>query len=102
VLRTLPLAPRGAAQNVAQLRCAPLLLGDRGSPALDRAAVAETLTRLAVLDVIAPQIRELDINPLIVGPAGVIALDAKVRIAGPQEPPRRRDPVTDDYQRRLG
>jgi acyl-CoA synthetase (NDP forming)/GNAT superfamily N-acetyltransferase len=102
VLRTLPLAPGGAADMVDELRCAPLLHGHRGSPALDRAAVAETLTRLAVLDVIAPQLRELDINPLIVGPAGVIALDAKVRIAGLDEPPRRRDPVADDYQRQLG
>jgi acyl-CoA synthetase (NDP forming) len=102
VLRTLPLAPGGASEMVDELRCAPLLYGHRGSPALDRAAVAEMLARIAMLDVIAPQIRELDINPLIVGPAGVIALDAKVRLADPNEPPRRRDPVSDDYQRQLG
>jgi acyl-CoA synthetase (NDP forming)/L-amino acid N-acyltransferase YncA len=102
VLRTLPLAPGGAAEMVDDLRCAPLLHGHRGSPALDREAVAEMLTRIAALDVIAPQIRELDINPLIVGQAGVVALDAKVRVAGPNEPVGRRDPVNDDYQRQLG
>jgi acyl-CoA synthetase (NDP forming)/GNAT superfamily N-acetyltransferase len=102
VLRTLPLAPGGAEEMVDELRCAPLLHGHRGSPALDRAAVAEMLIRIAALDVIAPQIRELDINPLVVGEHGVIALDAKVRIATPGEPSRRRDPVTDDYQRQLG
>jgi acyl-CoA synthetase (NDP forming)/GNAT superfamily N-acetyltransferase len=102
VLHTLPLAPGSAAEMVERLRCAPLLRGHRGSPALDRAAVAEMLDRIAALDVIAPQIRELDINPLIVGRTGVIALDAKVRVACPDEPARRRDPVNDDYQRALG
>jgi acyl-CoA synthetase (NDP forming) len=102
VLRTLPLAPGGADEMVDELRCAPMLHGHRGSPALDRAGVAEMLHRIAVLDVIAPQIRELDINPLLVGRHGVIALDAKVRVAGPDEPARRRDPVADDYQRQLG
>jgi hypothetical protein len=47
-------------------------------------------------------VRELDINPLIVGASGVIAVDAKVRLATPDEPLRRRDPVSDDYQRHLG
>jgi len=102
VLRTLPLAPGGAGEMVDELRCAPMLHGHRGSPALDRAAVAEMLSRIAVLDAIAPQIRELDINPLLVGREGVIALDAKIRVARPDEPARRRDPVTDDYQRQLG
>ena len=102
VLRTLPLAPGGADEMVNELRCAPLLHGHRGSPALDRAGVGALLSRIAALDVIAPQIRELDINPLRVGPAGVIALDARIRVAGPDEPERRRDPVNDDYQRRLG
>jgi succinyl-CoA synthetase beta subunit len=102
VLRTLPLAPGSAGEMVDELRCAPLLHGHRGSPALDRAAVAEMLTRIAALDEIAPQIRELDINPLIVGPAAVIALDAKARLAVPDEPAPRRDPENDDYQRHLG
>ena len=65
-------------------------------------AAADVLDRLGVLDVIAPQIRELDINPLIVGADGVIAVDAKIRLAAPGEPPRRRDLVNDDYQRQLG
>lgn len=101
-LRTLPLAPGSANEMVEELRCAPLLKGHRGSPALDQAGVTDVLVRLALLDVIAPQIRELDINPLVVGAAGVIAVAAKVRLATADEPARRRDPVNDDYQHQLG
>ena len=102
VLRTLPLAPGAAEQMIMDLRCAPMLYGHRGSPPLDRAAVAESLNRIALLDVIARQIRELDVNPLIVGRQGVVAVDAKVRIAVPGEPPRRRDYVHDQFERALG
>ena len=101
VLRTLPLAPGAAEQMIMELRCAPLLYGHRGSPALDRAAVAESLNRVALLDVIAPQIRELDVNPLVVGEQGVVAVDAKIRIAVPGEPPPLRDYVHDRYERAL-
>jgi hypothetical protein len=55
-----------------------------------------------LLDVIAPQIRELDVNPLVVGERGVVAVDAKVRIAVPGEPPPQRDYVHDQYERVLG
>jgi acyl-CoA synthetase (NDP forming)/GNAT superfamily N-acetyltransferase len=102
VLRTLPLAPGAAGTMLTELRCAPLLAGHRGSPALDRTAVAEVLSRIALLDSLAPQIRELDVNPLVVGEHGVSALDVRVRVAGPEEPARRRDPVNDDYERALG
>lgn len=102
VLRTLPLSDGDASDMVGQLRCAPLLSGHRGSPALDRLGVVAVLERIALLDTIAPQIRELGINPLIVSEQAVIAVDAKVRIAAPGEPRRRRDSVHDDYERSLG
>jgi acyl-CoA synthetase (NDP forming)/L-amino acid N-acyltransferase YncA len=101
VLRTVPLTPGSAAGMINELRCAPLLAGHRGSPTLNRAAIADVLARIALLDVIAPNIRELDINPLVVSESGVVAVDAKVRLAGTSETPRQRDPVNDDYQRRL-
>jgi len=102
VLRTLPLAPGTAERMIGDLRTAPLLYGHRGSPPLDTAAVADCVNRIALLDVIAPQIRELDVNPLVVGERGVVTVDAKVRIAVPGEPPPRRDYVHDRYERALG
>ena len=42
-------------------------------------AIALTLVKLSQLVADLPEIAELDINPLIADPSGVIALDARVR-----------------------
>jgi acyl-CoA synthetase (NDP forming)/RimJ/RimL family protein N-acetyltransferase len=100
VLRTLPLAPGGAAAMLAELRCAPLLGGYRGSPALDRSAAADALERLAHLARIAPDVVELDVNPLVVGEDGVTAVDVTVHVAPPGPGPGG-DPVGDRAVRTL-
>jgi acetyltransferase len=51
---------------------------DRGPADLD--AIADVLARLAQLALAAPEIRELDINPLLADAQGVIALDVRVRL----------------------
>lgn len=84
-----------------EMRCSPMLSGHQGSAALDRAAVATALTRLALLDVISPEVREVDLDPLIVGESGAFVTAARVRLATPDEPPGRRDSANDDYQRSL-
>jgi acyl-CoA synthetase (NDP forming) len=63
-----------------QLKSAALLRGFRGSPALDVRAAAEIVHRLGSLMLTAPQIREVDINPVIVYPQGqgAVALDALI------------------------
>jgi len=58
-----------------------LLQGCRGKPAANTEAVAEVLVRLGQLAADHPEIRELDINPLLADSAGVVALDARLRIA---------------------
>jgi hypothetical protein len=102
VLRTLPLDSGAITSMIAELRSAPLLFGHRGSPALDVPALADAITRIALLDAIAPQLRELDVNPLTIHEDGVTAVDVKVRLATPDEPLRQRDPVAEDYSRALG
>ncbi len=62
-------------------RVARLLAGYRDRPPADREAIARTLVRLSELIVDHPEIVELDINPLLADEQGVIALDARVRIA---------------------
>jgi acyl-CoA synthetase (NDP forming) len=99
VLRTLPLAAADAAAMLDELRCAPLLRGHRGSPPLDRAAVADVLVRLATLARIAPDVVELDVNPLAVAEAGVTAVDVRVRVAA--GPPASRDSVGERAARAL-
>ncbi len=63
-----------------KLRCGPLLDGFRGSPALDVSAVAEVVAKIGNLMRIAPEIIEIDINPLVVYrlDKGAVALDALI------------------------
>ena len=50
-------------------------------PAADERAVALVLVKLAQLAADIPQVRELDINPLLADADGVVAVDARVAIA---------------------
>ena len=60
---------------------AALLLGYRGAAPADVAGLEDLLQRIgAVADEI-PEIAELDLNPVIVRPDGLIAVDAKIRVA---------------------
>ncbi len=65
-------------EGLLALKQAPLLTGWRGSPALDIDALAELIVKLGRVMVGNPNIREVDLNPVIVYPQGegVIALDA--------------------------
>jgi acetyltransferase len=60
-----------------------LLSAFRDRPAVDRSAVINVLLRVSDLVSEMPEIEELDINPLLAGPEGVIAVDARVRVARP-------------------
>lgn len=61
-----------------RLKSAALLSGFRGSPPLDVPAVAELVARLGAIMLANPRIAEIDLNPVVVQPAGagVLALDA--------------------------
>ena len=61
-----------------KLKGAPLLHGFRGSPALDVEAAAQIIATLGRILIAEPAIREIDLNPVILYPAGqgVVALDA--------------------------
>ncbi len=65
-----------------------LLAGYRDRPAANMPAIANALVRLSALAANHPEIRELDINPLLADARGVIALDTRVRLADPQASPR--------------
>lgn len=65
-----------------------LLQGYRDRPAADIDGVAEALVRLSYLAARHTEIREVDINPLLADDKGVIALDARVRVADGAVEPR--------------
>jgi acetyltransferase len=58
-----------------------LLAGYRNRPPADIDAICRTLMQVSDMIVDIPEIIELDINPLVADPHGVIALDARVRVA---------------------
>jgi acyl-CoA synthetase (NDP forming) len=79
-LRLHPLTDVDAADMVTGLRGSVLLRGYRGSAPVDEPALVDAILRLSALADVCPEIRELDINPLVVRVRGVCALDARVRI----------------------
>ncbi len=83
-----PLDLAMAKAMIGQTRVSRLLQGYRARPRADIDAIADALVRLAALAANHPEIRELDVNPLLADEAGVIALDARVRIADDRISPR--------------
>jgi acetyltransferase len=73
-----PLNERLALQMLKSLKIYPLLLGYRGSKPKNIDKLIEVMIRLSYLAADYPEIEELDINPLIVTPTDVIALDARI------------------------
>ena len=80
-LRLVPLTDVDASELVRSLRSSPILFGYRGTPPSDVAALEDLLLRVGRLADEVPEVRELDCNPVLVGPTGVIAVDVKVRAA---------------------
>ena len=78
-----PLNERLARRMLESLKIWPLLTGYRGRPAAAVDRLLETLIRLSYFAADYPEILELDINPLLVTPQRVIALDARLVIEGP-------------------
>jgi acetate---CoA ligase (ADP-forming) len=71
------------AAELLKLKCAPLLRGFRGDPAVDVAAAAQIVARIGALVQSDPRIREIDVNPVVVYPVGegAVALDALIYIS---------------------
>ncbi len=93
-----PLGPGVADAMLASLRAAPLLDGYRGSPKVDRQALVSILERIAQVAEEVPELTELDLNPILVSPAGALVVDCKARLSpcqpgpGPLFPALRRRP----------
>jgi acyl-CoA synthetase (NDP forming) len=85
-VRVAPLSDMDAADAVRSLRATPLLTGYRGSDPVDLAGLEDLLVRLGLLAHEVRELAELDLNPVIASSAGVVAVDARVRIGPPAVP----------------
>ena len=82
--RAVALPPLNAAlarDVISRTRISKLLAGYRDRPPADQNAICGVLIRIAQLIADVPEIVELDINPLLADARGVIALDARMRVA---------------------
>jgi succinyl-CoA synthetase beta subunit len=75
-----PISQDDAETLIRSLRGTPLLSGARGRPVLDIAGAAAFTSRLSLLFARHPELAALEVNPLLVLPDGVVALDARMTL----------------------
>lgn len=79
-----PLTTTLARRLMEQTRVFSALQGVRGRLPVDLTELEQLLVRFSYLVVEQPWIKEMDINPLLASPDGLLALDARVVLYGPQ------------------
>ena len=80
--RIAPLTDKDGDALIRSVRAFPLLEGHRGQPAVDLAALREVILRTSAMSVQIPEIREVDLNPVIALPVGhgCRIVDARVKV----------------------
>ena len=87
-IRICPITRDEARKMLRSLGTFPLLTGFRGAPAADLEAIEELLLRVSAMVDAHHEIAEMDLNPVLAGTDGALAIDARirVRIAPPARP----------------
>jgi len=75
-----PLTQRDVDELIESLKLYPILTGYRGGVQYDTKSVKDVIARIGALVEEVPQILEMDINPLIVLPQGVKAVDVRIKL----------------------
>jgi acetyltransferase len=75
-----PVSADEAINMIRSLKSYGIIKGVRGQKPINEAAFADTIRRLSALLEAAPEIAEMDLNPLLGSDKGVVAVDARVRI----------------------
>ena len=75
-----PVSSAEATNMIRNLRSYKIIQGVRGQEGVNEAAFADAIVRLSALCEAAPEIAEMDINPLLGNANGVVAVDARIRI----------------------
>ncbi len=78
VFRLLPLDRGQVERMLDEIKAAPILKGYRGQPAVDREALINGILILSHIATERPDIAEIDVNPVIAYPDGILAVDARI------------------------
>ncbi|MCK4980705.1 MAG: acetate--CoA ligase family protein, partial [Candidatus Delongbacteria bacterium] len=75
-----PIYKEEAVKMIRSLKSYKIIQGVRGKEGVNEDIFAEIITRLSKLVEVAPEIKELDLNPLLGTSKSVIAVDARIRV----------------------
>jgi acetyl-CoA synthetase (ADP-forming) len=76
--RIVPLTSKDAGEMIREVKGFPLLNGFRGRPGVDIHVLEDILLKVSRFAEETPEIKELDLNPVIAYPDGAIAVDARI------------------------
>ena len=75
-----PVSEKEALEMIRSLRSYGIIQGTRGQEGVNEKAFAQTIMRISALVHAAPEIAEMDLNPLLGNSREVVAVDARIRI----------------------
>ncbi len=76
----IPLCENEATAMIQSLQSYDIIKGTRGQDGVNEKVLSDIIVRLSALLKVAPEIKELDLNPLLGTPKTVVAVDARIRI----------------------
>jgi len=79
-LRVAPIGKETANDMIREIRGIKILSGLRGEPSVDFGALADIIVKLSKLAMAHPEIKEIDLNPVMASPDGAVIADARVMI----------------------
>ena len=80
VFKLSPVTNVEAEEMLSSLKAAPLLKGVRGEKGIDQKRLIEIIQRVSQLVADVPEIREMDLNPLIAYEEGLFVVDARMSL----------------------
>jgi len=79
--RVAPIDEEDAREMIAEIKAYPILKGYRGMPPADIEAIVQILVNTSRLVTEHPEIKELDLNPILVYEKGAKTVDARIMLA---------------------
>jgi len=79
-IKMIPISKQDSLNMITNLKSYPILKGSRGQKGINIEEFAKIIRKISCLFKIAPEISELDINPLMADEGKIIAVDARIKI----------------------